>query len=107
MVNYWDGSSMKRILPGTAVNVRFGDNGEFTGSAGCNSYTGTYTADNSGTLTIGLLAKTGTTCGEPAGIMEQEDAYLATFQSAAAYVLEAGQLYIQNASGTVAIEYVQ
>jgi hypothetical protein len=39
-------------------------------------------------------------CAEPAGIMEQEAAYLAALGGAAAYVIEGDQLTLLDASGT-------
>ena len=107
MTNYFDGSATATKLPGTTVTVLFGEDGEVSGSAGCNTFTGTYTVGSGGTLAVGPLATTSTTCAEPEGIMDQEAAYLAALQSAAEFSIEADQLYILNGSGAAVIEYVE
>ena len=48
----------------------------------------------SGPLTSGL-----TSCGTPAGIMEQEQAFLSLMQSAASFQISAGQLSIFDGGG--------
>ena len=59
----------------------FGGDGSLTGSAGCNNYTTSYTADE-GTITIEPPGSTRKLCPEPEGIMEQESAYLAALEAA-------------------------
>lgn len=54
--------------------------GTLSGSAGCNSFHGTYTAE-AGRITIGPLASTRMMCGEE-GVMEQESQFLAALQAA-------------------------
>ena len=67
-------------VPGTTITAMF-QGGNLTGSAGCNNYNATYekTGDQ---LKLGPIAATEKACAEPAGVMEQETAYLSKLQSA-------------------------
>ena len=69
------GDAVTSPLVGTELTARFGDDGALTGSAGCNRYTGSYTSDK-GAIEITAPASTRKACAEPAGVMEQEAAYL-------------------------------
>jgi heat shock protein HslJ len=51
--------------------IEFRADGTVTGFAGCNTYTGTFTADG-GTLALGPLATTKIFCPRPAGAVESE-----------------------------------
>ena len=62
------------VIPGAAITARF-DGGKLTGNAGCNDYTADYKRDNT-QLTFGPVSATKKMCAEPAGVMEQETAYL-------------------------------
>ena len=62
------------VLPGAAITAWF-DGGKLSGSAGCNDYTADYKRDDT-ELTFGPVAATKKMCAEPAGVMEQENAYL-------------------------------
>lgn len=71
------------------------------GSGSCNSFGGEYTLDN-GKLTFGPLVSTMMYCEDT---MEQETAYLAALQSAAAYQMEDGRLLILDADGVVVLAF--
>lgn len=65
--------------PGTSLNLSFAD-GAVSGSSGCNTFRGTYTAEGD-RISFGPLATTRKACaGE--GVMEQERAFLAALQAA-------------------------
>ncbi len=97
--------SMIGINPATTVNALFGSDGSITGSAGCNSYNGSYTHPGQNSISIGPLATTRMYCGEP-GVMDQETAYLANLQAAASYqVTSEGQLHLMDATGTTVLVY--
>jgi heat shock protein HslJ len=93
------------VLEGTTLTAAFGADGSLNGSAGCNSYSTSYLADGS-LLSIFPVSVTSTLCPEPAGIMEQEQAFLAALQSASSFSLEGGQLYINDLTGQVLVELV-
>jgi heat shock protein HslJ len=97
--------TMIGINPATTVNALFGFEGSITGSAGCNSYTGSYTHTGQNRISIGPLATTRKYCGEP-GVMDQETAYLADLQAAASYqVTDGGKLHLMDATGTTVLVY--
>jgi heat shock protein HslJ len=63
-------------LSGSTISLNFLADGTLTGIAGCNSYFADYLNTDPG-LAISNLAYTEMGCTEPAGVMEQEAAYLA------------------------------
>ena len=68
------GDAIVSPIVGTELTAVFADDGSLTGSAGCNTYTTTYTAD-AGDIQIEPAASTKKFCSEPEGVMEQETAY--------------------------------
>ena len=90
-------------LEGSEITALFGDDGVLSGAAGCNNYTGSYTASN-GALTIGPAATTMRFCEDPAGVMDQEALYLALLTTVATYTVEDGVLTLADGSGqTIAL----
>ncbi len=83
--------SVSSLLEGTEITASFED-GTLTGSAGCNTYRATYESGR-GTLKISPPAGTRMSCPEPAGVMEQEQTYLAALPEVARYSLEGDQLF--------------
>ena len=69
------------VLPGATITARF-DGGKLTGNAGCNDYSADYKRDDT-QLTFGAVTVTEKMCAEPAGVMEQEKAYLKTLAEVA------------------------
>jgi heat shock protein HslJ len=86
------------LLPGTQITAGFAD-GRAAGFASCNAYGGPYVADD-GALSISMLEVTAQACIEPQGVMEQEGAYLAALQEAAAYRVTGDQLELEDGKGT-------
>jgi heat shock protein HslJ len=87
-----------RILEDADISVTFDTDGQFGGLAGCNSYWGTYTADGH-RLTVESLDSTKAVCSEPAGIMEQEQAYLRALQNTATFDIEGDKLTLSSSEG--------
>ena len=85
------------LVPGTQITVAF-EEGRAGGFAGCNAYGGAYEADD-GTLSVSALEMTAQACVAPQGVMEQEAAYLAALQQAAAYKVTGNQLEIEDDAG--------
>ena len=82
------------------------------GSMTCNGYgggrdSGKYTATDSGSLTIPMIAVTLQFCSEPEGIMEQEAAYIEALQEAAAYRVVDDRLEITNAAGETPLVFAR
>ncbi|MGD8491109.1 MAG: META domain-containing protein [Anaerolineae bacterium] len=87
------------LLPGTAPSAEFSAD-QISGSAGCNTYFGTYDASGS-EMTIGDVAHTEMWCVEPEGVMDQEQAFLAALASVTGYRLAGGRLELLDESGSV------
>jgi heat shock protein HslJ len=98
------GDGVSSPLPDTRVTAEFGEDGTLSGSAGCNSYSATYEADR-GTITIGEPAATRKACVKPAGVMEQEQAYLDALPQATGYRVEGATLSLLTPEGTYVAIY--
>jgi heat shock protein HslJ len=98
------------LIEGTEINLRF-DEAFLTGSMTCNGYgggpdSGGYVATADGTLTIGeYFAVTVQLCSEPAGIMEQEAAYIEALLSADSYRVVEDRLEITSATGDAVLVF--
>ena len=90
-------------LAGSTLTAIFED-GRVGGQAGCNSYGGPYSVSGQ-KLTISDLAQTLLACMEPAGLMEQESAFLQTLSQAASYSIAGDRLEIQNAAGETILTF--
>ncbi|NTV37583.1 MAG: META domain-containing protein, partial [Anaerolineales bacterium] len=84
-MNYNKGNqAVVGMITGSEVTLNFGADGQVSGSAGCNRYTGPYQSEG-GNLKVGELATSRMMCPSPEGVMEQETRYLAALQNAATY----------------------
>ena len=80
--------------------------GEVVGSAGCNSYFGTYELDGESLTFPSPFGATAMLCEGPA--QETEDAYLPLLQATATWSLdEEGALNLADAEGTVQLVYTE
>lgn len=66
------------VLSGSQITASFSDT-QISGNAGCNNYSGTLTPVE-GFFTISGIVTTRKACGEPEGVMAQEQAYLTALQ---------------------------
>ena len=81
---------------GTGVpTIAFGTDGNVTGSAGCNTFNGTYTVDGS-SISFGPLASTKMAC--PVADMAVETAFLAGLAGAKSWSIQALFLTLEGAS---------
>lgn len=85
---------------GTELTATFGRGGKLAGSAGCNSYETSYALDGA-TIEIQPPRATERACSTPAGVMAQERDYLSALPLAATYNIEAGNLTLLTARGTI------
>jgi heat shock protein HslJ len=93
-------------LQDTAPSAKFSAD-QISGSAGCNTYFGTYESSDSD-LSIGDVAHTEMWCMEPEGVMDQEQAFLTALTSVASYRLAAERLeLLDGTGGTVLIFELQ
>ena len=84
------------VIDRSPANFLFGENGQVTGSASCNSFTGSYEMSGD-SLKFGLLATTRRACIE--ALDEQEQRFLATVPSVAQWAIEYGLLVLSDAKG--------
>jgi len=99
------------LLPDTTISLEFGE-AWYSGYTGCNNYgggpdSGKYTATDEGTLKIIGMAVTVQLCPTPAGVMEQEQMYVAAFASIATYRLNEDCLELQDATGETILVYAR
>jgi heat shock protein HslJ len=92
------------VLAGTGIDATFSDDGKVTGSAGCNRYFADYTL-NGTSLRFGHVGATKMYCGDPAGLMQQEQTYLARLGSVESYRIEASRLVLMDGSGSLVLSY--
>lgn len=102
----WVLLSYGKIKPidGTRIIADFKD-GEIRGSAGCNSYFGSYKIGGN-SIEMSEIGSTLMACMEPEGIMEQEQLIMSFLSDAQGYRLEDGQLQIIRSDGE-ALSFVQ
>ena len=91
------------VLAATKLTATFGKDGKLTGFGGCNEYDATYKA-TAPKISIGPVASTRKHCEEPAGVSDQETAYLAALVTAATYRVEGSQLELRTTGGALAVE---
>ncbi|UCG24241.1 MAG: META domain-containing protein [Chloroflexota bacterium] len=96
---------LQSLLPGTEITARFGADGSLSGSGGCNSYSGRFTAYDQ-TLLISNLSSSQQLCATPEGIMEQEGQFLILLQQADEMAISAGQLTIFDAAGNRILVFI-
>ncbi len=109
LVSFGPVGAEQPLIPGTQITALFTDT-EVSGIAGCNNYSAALTPVDD-YFTVGPIASTQKACSEPAGVMEQETAYLAALAGTAGYLWEeqlvngttlvtAGQVFYTLEDGT-------
>ena len=103
VMNYNNGKeAVVGLLTGSEISLNFGTDGRLSGNAGCNTYNGGYEASGTA-LKVGPLVSTQMACDQPAGVMEQEQQYLAALQNSATYEIAGDTLTIRDASGAMQV----
>lgn len=90
------------VLADTQLTVAFAADGRVSGSAGCNNFTGTYTASGS-SLQFGPAATTRKMCARPEGVMAQEQQFLKALETVATIRHEGDQAELRTADGALAV----
>jgi heat shock protein HslJ len=98
------GDAVTGPKPGTELTATFAGAGTLSGSAGCNRYEAAYEVDG-GAIEIRPPRSEEKACSAPAGVMDQERAYLAALPLAASYRIEGGKLSLLTAAGTFVATY--
>lgn len=103
-VLYDDG--IHSVVIGTKPTAAFGSDGTLSGSGGCNTFSGPYSADGKH-VRIGPLAATQRACDGPKGANEQETGYFAALESATTVDQVGDELALLNAKGQRAVGFTR
>ena len=91
------------LVEGTVIDMTIND-GEVSGSTGCNSYNGPATFTDSGEMTLGpQFAMTFMACEED--IMGQEQRYVDALSQVTGYEMAAEQLMLLDANGVTILTF--
>lgn len=82
-----------RPLGGRAVTLLMND-GQANGSSGCNRYMAAFSREDTQDITFSTPGATKMFCGEPEGIMQQEQSFLQTLAAVEQYQFIPGQLWL-------------
>lgn len=92
------------LIEDTKITLNFRE-ASLDGSAGCNTYGGSYTASEDSLRLNGVYA-TEMGCMEPKGILEQEKAYLDALNTAARYWMDDDRLEVYDEAGVQTLAFV-
>lgn len=90
---------VQSTLPGAEPLLVFRDESTVSGTTGCNSFSGEYTAEE-GSIDIGLLAVTEMFCSSPDGLMDQETRVLEALEQSTTYRVEGQTLGMFDDDGS-------
>jgi heat shock protein HslJ len=97
--SYGEPGNLKAVIADTEITAEFVRAEETVkGSAGCNSYFGSYELKGSQLSIPGPIGVTEMYCMEPKGVMDQEQEYLAVLQLAESYEIDSDELQIDCGS---------
>lgn len=107
VTNYNNGrEAVVGLLEGTELTANFGQDGTLSGTAGCNNYTTSFEASGN-TISIGQAAVTMMLCEAPAGVMEQEQEFLAALGTAATYQITGNTMQLRTAEDALAAMFTR
>lgn len=86
------------------LTLEFGEDGQVSGSAGVNTFSGSYEYGDDGAIAIGPLATT--KMAGPEELMQQEALYLAALQSSESWEVVNGVLYLRDADEALQVSAV-
>lgn len=96
-IQYKDNTgTLQPVIPGSILALNFRQGGDLTGKTGCNSISGTYTA-NEGNLTLEVATVTQVACGDEA-LAQQERDFLSALSDTVTFQIEGDQLSLLNQS---------
>jgi len=98
LTGYLHNGNPVQALTTTKVTLDFGNDGQISGTAGCNHYFASYEVKGTA-ITIGQAGSTMMYCGDP-GVMDQESAYLTLLGQATTFTVEGDRLSFYDAKRT-------
>jgi heat shock protein HslJ len=90
-------TGLNNTLPNTTITANF-DDGNVTGSSGCNRYFGGYQL-NTTKIKIGPIGSTLMFCTDPDGVMTQETSYHLLLLNVTSYAISNNKLTLSNNQG--------
>ncbi|MEI7826920.1 MAG: META domain-containing protein [Euryarchaeota archaeon] len=96
-------TGMNNTVPNTTVTAKF-DDGNITGSSGCNNYGGSYQL-NKTEIKIESIRSTLMFCSDPPGVMSQETTYLLLLKNVTAYTVSNDRLTLSNGLGDMQLVF--
>ena len=90
-------------VDGTTMTAMFSPDGTVSGNAGCNTFSSSYKRGTADTLEIGVIAQTAMACD--AGIMTQEQGFLAALGKSKTYELGKGTLDLRGSDGQLLVMF--
>jgi heat shock protein HslJ len=94
--------ALQSVISGTELTLIFGDEGQLSGSSGCNTYGADYAAGDT-VIQIGAVVTTLIFCESPAGVMDQEAQFTTALSNAASYTVDGSTLTIRDADGSMQV----
>ncbi|MDD1677256.1 MAG: META domain-containing protein [Methanomicrobiales archaeon] len=104
LVGFHEGAGVSSPVNGTSITATFGDDGNLSGSAGCNAYFAAYSTNNSA-LSLGGIGTTKKYCTSPEGIMMQESAYVNSLAKVRGYSIGERGLVLIDGNGSVILSF--
>ncbi|MGW8225878.1 MAG: META domain-containing protein [Anaerolineales bacterium] len=98
------GDAIAPVLEGTEITAYFDEDGNVSGTAGCNNYSGSYKVEGE-QITIELGPLTMMFCEQPEGTMDQETAYLQALDSVATFRILGDEMVMLNEAGQEVLIY--
>ena len=96
---------MATTLSTSKVTALFSEDGQVSGNAGCNDYSGPYQVEDD-KITIGPLVATEMYCQEPADVMETEQIFLKNLGNSASFTISHGELTLFDKEGSRLLVFV-
>jgi heat shock protein HslJ len=93
----------KPLVAGSSITAEFTADGQVSGSAGCNRYSGGYTVSGNKIAFSSTMASTRMMCEQ--AVMDQESAYFKALNDAKTYTASGDQLTLAGADKTTLAEY--
>lgn len=97
--------AVSSVIAGTSITALFGDDGQISGSGGCNRYFASYTLKGTA-ITVGPAGSTEMYCGAQ-GVMDQESMYLNHLGQAKTVSLTGDTLTLSDAAGRALLTYTK
>jgi heat shock protein HslJ len=97
--------AISSVIAGTTITAVFGDDGQVSGSAGCNRYFAQYNVTGT-LLSIGPAGSTKMACGTP-GVMQQENTYLSLLGKTKTFTIKGDRLTLADVKGTPILSFAK